>query len=163
MASSPDAASAPYDLQFIDTMSVHHGNAIDMAKMAAAKAQHPELKAFAKKIVDDQEKEIGQMKSWRDGWYAGKSQAVNLELPGMMHSMNGMNMDGLNAATGAAFDLMFLNMMTQHHQGAVAMAKEALLKAEHAEIKQLARRISDAQQQEIAQMNRWRKVWDGAK
>lgn len=76
------------------------------------------------------------MKSWRDGWYAGKSQAVNLELPGMMHSMKGMNM---------------------------AMAKEALLKAEHAEIKQLARRISDAQQQEIAQMNRWGKVWDGAK
>ncbi len=44
MASSSDAASAPYDLQFIDTMSVHHGNAVDMAKLAAAKAQHPELR-----------------------------------------------------------------------------------------------------------------------
>ncbi len=162
MTSSPNAASAPYDLQFNDTMSAHHRSAIEMAKLAEAKAQHAELKAFAKKIVDDQEKEIAQMKSWRDGWFAGKSQALNLELPGM-HSMKGMDLGGLNAATGAAFDLMFLNMMTQHHQCAVTMSKDTLIKAEHADVKQLARRISDAQQQEIAQMNHWRKAWDGGK
>ena len=79
-----------------------------------------------------------------------------------MHSMKGMDMGGLTVA-GAAFDLMFLSRMTQHHQGAVTMAKEALTKAGHPEIKQLARRISDAQQQEIAQMSRWRKAWGGAK
>jgi uncharacterized protein (DUF305 family) len=32
MVSSPGAAEAPYDLQFIDTMIAHHQGAIDMAK-----------------------------------------------------------------------------------------------------------------------------------
>lgn len=163
MASSPNAANAPYDLQFIDTMSVHHGSAIDMAKLAQAKAQHAELKGFAKKIIEDQQKEIAQMKGWRDGWYAGKPQAVNLELPGMMHTTEGMDQGRLNTATGAAFDIAFLEMMTKHHQSAVTMAKEALTKSEHPEIKQLAKQIAGAQQQEIAQMNRWRTAWGGAK
>ncbi|MEP6707956.1 MAG: DUF305 domain-containing protein [Pyrinomonadaceae bacterium] len=163
MASSPAAANAPYDLQFIDTMSVHHGSAIEMAKLAQAKAQHPELKAFAKKIIDDQQKEIAQMKGWRGEWYAGKPEAVNLELPGMMHTTEGMDLGRLSAATGAAFDITFLEMMTQHHQGAVAMAKEAMTKSGHPEIKRLARQIAGAQQQEIAQMGRWKAAWAGAK
>ena len=33
MKSSPDAAKADYDLQFIDTMIVHHQGAVDMAKV----------------------------------------------------------------------------------------------------------------------------------
>ena len=34
MKSSPNAASAPYDLQFLDTMTHHHQGALDMAKVA---------------------------------------------------------------------------------------------------------------------------------
>ncbi len=50
MNSSPNAASQPYDLQFIDTMTHHHQGALDMAKMAIEKTQNAELKAFAQKI-----------------------------------------------------------------------------------------------------------------
>ena len=162
MQSSPNAASAPYDLQFLDTMTAHHQGAIDMARPAEQKAQHAELKAFATKIVADQQKEIAQMKAWRDQWYAGKPEAMNMEMPGMMDSMKGMDMKAMNAASGNEFDIMFLDMMTPHHSGAVAMAKEALTKAEHAEIKNLARQIIAAQEQEIAQMNKWKAAWGGA-
>jgi len=34
MKSSPNAANAPYDLQFLDTMIAHHQGAVDMAKIA---------------------------------------------------------------------------------------------------------------------------------
>ncbi|MBA3766184.1 MAG: DUF305 domain-containing protein [Acidobacteria bacterium] len=157
--SSPNAASAPYDLQFIDTIIVHHQSAVDMAKMAGMKTQNADLKAFAKKIIEDQEREIAQMKKWREGWYAGKPQAINMEMPGMNDSMKGMDMKGMNAATGNAFDLMFIDMMTAHHQGAVTMAREALTRAEHPEIKRLAQAIIDAQEAEIAQMNKWKAAW----
>jgi len=163
MKSSPNAASAPYDLQFLDTMTGHHQGAIDMARPAEQKAQHAELKTFAAKIVSDQQKEIAQMKAWRSQWYAGKPEAMNMEMPGMMDSMKGMDMKGMNAASGNEFDLMFLDMMTPHHTGAVAMAKEALTRAEHTEIKNLARQIIDAQEKEIAQMNKWKAAWGGAK
>jgi len=54
MKSSPNAASQPYDLQFIGTMSAHHKSAIDMAEMAIKKSNNAELKTFAQKIIDDQ-------------------------------------------------------------------------------------------------------------
>jgi len=161
-SSSPSAASAPFDLQFIDTMSAHHQGAIDMAKTAESKAQKAELKSFARKIVEDQQREIVQMKEWRDKWYSGRPQAMNMEMPGMMDSMKGMNMDSMKNMTGADFDRMFLDMMIPHHQGAVAMAKEALNKAEHPEVKKLAEQIIDAQQKEIEMMKKWQAAW-GAK
>ncbi|MDQ3255785.1 MAG: DUF305 domain-containing protein [Acidobacteriota bacterium] len=162
MRSSANAASAPYDLQFIDTMISHHQSAIDMARPAATKAQHDVLKHMARDIVRDQEREIGLMKQWREQWFKDKPQAMNMEMPGMMDSMKGMDMTRLNAATGNAFDLMFIDMMTPHHQGAVTMAREALTKAEHPEIKRLAQQIIDAQEHEIAQMNKWKSAWGGA-
>lgn len=163
MQSSPNAASAPYDLQFLDTMTAHHQGAVDMAQPAATKAQHAELKQLAHSIVADQQKEITQMKSWRVQWYAGQPAAMNMEMSGMMDSMKGMDMGKLSAASGNAFDLMFIDMMTPHHQGAVTMAREAMTRAEHPEIKKLAGQIIAAQEREIAQMNKWKAAWAGAK
>jgi uncharacterized protein (DUF305 family) len=79
MKSSPNAASQPYDLQFIDTMIHHHQGAVDMAKIAVGKTNNQELKAFAQKIIADQTREIAQMKDWREKWYAGKPAAMNME------------------------------------------------------------------------------------
>lgn len=162
MKSDPNAASAPYDLQFLDTMSHHHQGAVDMAKIAVQKASHPELKAFAQKIIIDQNKEIAQMKEWRDKWYAGKPAAMNMEMSGMNDSMKMMMGDGMKnfeAATGNDFDLMFLDMMTPHHMGAIVMSKEALTRAEHLEIKQMSNNIIKAQEAEIKQMADWKAKW----
>ncbi len=162
MKSSPNAASASYDLQFIDTMTHHHQGALDMAKMALMKSQNAELKTFAQKIIDDQNKEIAQMKGWREKWYAGKPPAMNMEMPGMgdgMKMMMGDGMKKMEAASGKEFDLMFLDMMTPHHEGAITMAKEALTKAEHPEIKTLANQIIKAQEAEIKMMADWKAKW----
>ncbi len=162
MKSSPNAASQPYDLQFIDTMTHHHQGAIGMAKMALMKSQNAELKKFAQKIIDDQNKEIAQMKGWREKWYAGKPRAMNMEMSGMGDSMKMVMGDGMKkmeAATGKDFDNHFLEMMTPHHQGATTMAKESLTKAEHPEIKTLANQIIKAQEAEIKQMADWKAKW----
>ncbi|MGI9107180.1 MAG: DUF305 domain-containing protein [Pyrinomonadaceae bacterium] len=159
MRSSPNAASQPYDLQFIDTMVAHHQGAVEMASAAETKARHAELKEFARKIVNDQEREIAEMRRLRRQWYAGTPLALNMEMPGMMDSMGGMDMNRMNAATGNDFDLMFIDMMTPHHTGAVVMSREALTKAEHPEIKQLAQQIITAQEREIAQMQKWKEAW----
>ncbi len=162
MKSSPNAAAQPYDLQFLDTMTHHHQGAVDMAKMALAKSQNPELKTFAQKIIDDQNKEIAQMKEWREKWYAGKPAAMNMEMPGMNDSMKmmmGEGMKKMEAMTDKDFDIHFLDMMTPHHAGATTMAKEALTKAEHPEIKTLANQIIKAQEAEIKQMADWKAKW----
>ena len=158
MKSDPNAASQPYDLQFIDTMTAHHQSAIDMAKMVDGRTQNPGLEKFAAEIIGDQEKEIDQLKSWRDNWYAGKPSAINMEIPGMADSMK-MDMPKLTNSKDREFDLAFVEMMTAHHAGAVTMAKEALTKAEHEEIKALSNQIIKAQDAEIQMMADWKAKW----
>ena len=155
-ASSTTAAAAPYDLQFIDSMSKHHRGAIDMARMAQGKVRNPGLKALVKSIPVDQQKEIDQMKSWRDQWYPGAAVADNGTMPGMSMGMN-MDMSQMQSMkAGPDFDAMFIDMMVPHHEIAIAMSRDAIDHAEHPEIKALAQRIIDAQTKEVDQMKKWR-------
>lgn len=158
MKSDPNATSAPYDLQFIDTMTAHHSGAVEMAKMVDGKTQNAELIKFGKQIIADQEKEIGQMKEWREKWFKGAPRALNMEMPGMMDSMK-MDMSKLSNSKDKAFDLAFIEMMIPHHAGAVSMAKEALTKSEKPEIKTLSNNIIKAQEAEIKMMNEWKEKW----
>ena len=153
-----NAANAPYDLQFIDTLSKHHQDAIEMSRMAVRKARHRELKMLAQKMIRDQQGDIAKMKGWRGRWYPGRPKAVNMEMPGMSSSMN-MDMGRLRTATGNAFDIAFIDMMTAHHQSGIEMARDALGKSEHAEIKSLAQKNLENQQKESEQMNSWKSAW----
>jgi uncharacterized protein (DUF305 family) len=158
MKSDANAASAPYDLQFIDTMIHHHQGAVDMAKMIDGKTQNAELIKFGKQIVADQEKEISQMKEWREKWFKGAPRAMNMEMPGMADSMK-MDMSKLSSAKDKAFDVLFIEMMIPHHDGAITMGREALPKSEKPEIITLANQIIKAQEAEIKMMNEWKAKW----
>jgi len=158
MKSDANAASQPYDLQFLDTMTAHHTGAVEMAKMVDGRTQNSDLKKFAADIIRDQEKEIAQMTGWREKWFAGKPPAMNMEMPGMADSMK-MDMPKLTNSKDKEFDLAFIDMMTPHHAGAVTMAREALTKAEHPEIKSLANQIIKAQEAEIKMMADWKTKW----
>jgi uncharacterized protein (DUF305 family) len=163
MTSDPDAASQPYDLQFIDSMSQHHQGAIQMAQMVLRGSENDELKGFAQKIIDEQQKEIAQLKKWRDEWYPGKPRAINMEMPGMMSSMKEMmqsgGMEKMSSAKGKELDLAFLEMMTPHHKGAVDMSRDALNKSERAELKSFANKIIKDQEAEMKQMQQWKGEW----
>lgn len=63
------SADSTYDDRFIDMMIPHHDGAVMMAEDALKKARKPELKTMAQKIIDDQNKEIAQMKQWRTQWF----------------------------------------------------------------------------------------------
>ncbi|MGI8735012.1 MAG: DUF305 domain-containing protein [Pyrinomonadaceae bacterium] len=157
----------PYDLHFIDMMIMHHRQGTAMARLAERKGSTPALRAFAKKTADDQEKELLELKKHRDHWYSGAPEMDHSQMMAQMPGMSGhgnmktgmkMDMQGdiakLQAATGKEFDRLFLDMMIPHHQMAIDMAKEATTKAEHAEIKEMARLTVLKQQGEIAEMNR---------
>ena len=163
MESAPGAANQPYDLQFIDSMIHHHQGAVMMSKMALQKTENAELKRFLQKIIDDQDKEIARMKEWRDTWYPGKPSALNMEMPGMKMGSEKMNTSShekeMQVMAGKDFDMHFIDMMIPHHEGAIAMAKDALQKAEHAEIKTLSNEVIREQEAEIKKMREWKAQW----
>lgn len=77
---------------------------------------------------------------------------------GMGSSMDDM-MGSMNNSSGYDFDQAFINAMIVHHEGAIKMAEQAEHKAEHQELKDLARNIISAQTSEIEQMKQWKKDW----
>ena len=159
MTSSPGAAEAPYELQFLDTMIAHHSGAVDMAQLVATRAQHAEIKQLAKNIIADQQREIAQMKEWRRNWFGDHARAVNMDLPGMSNGMSEMNTDKLDELKGNAFDLEFIRQMIPHHDGAVTMAKDLLTHEPNAELHSLADNIINSQEAEIRQMREWDSEW----
>jgi uncharacterized protein (DUF305 family) len=63
------AQSKPFDKAFIGAMIPHHQSAIEMAKVADQESENPRIKELAGNIVSAQEREIEQMRRWREQWY----------------------------------------------------------------------------------------------
>jgi len=151
-----DAAHNDQDVMFAQQMIVHHQSAIDMAEMATTKASSQEVKTLAASIEAAQSPEIETMTSWLNAW--GESVTADSSMSGMDHSaaMPGMmtdeQMSQLDAATGADFDRMFLQMMTTHHEGAIEMAKTEQASGSNPQATALAADIESSQTAEVAQM-----------
>jgi uncharacterized protein (DUF305 family) len=65
------ANQRPFDEAFINAMIPHHESAIDMAQVALAESDNPAIRDLAGRIVEDQTREIEQMRGWLEEWYSG--------------------------------------------------------------------------------------------
>ena len=70
------ASGNEFDLMFIDMIVPHHQMAIDMSKETLKKAQHAQLKIFARTTIDKQQKEKAQLIKWRAAWSKGRAAAA---------------------------------------------------------------------------------------
>lgn len=143
------------DVAFLQGMLPHHTQATSMASQAPTRAGSPEVKALADRIDRAQGPEIEQMSQMLAAWGEPRPQ------PGSMGGMGGMPMSGmmseqqmagLTAASGPAFDRMFLQMMIEHHRGAITMAQDELRLGQNPQAKALAEKIIADQQAEITKM-----------
>jgi uncharacterized protein (DUF305 family) len=160
--SSQPAASASSstfndaDVQFAQMMIVHHQQAVEMATLADSRAGDPELKQLAAQIKAAQAPEITTMSGWLTAW--GEPTAE----PGGGHNMPGMgsmpgemsdeDMAKLEAAKGTEFDRMFTQMMVDHHNGAIQMARDEQQKGANGDAKALAATIEKTQTDEVAKL-----------
>ena len=142
------------DVQFAQDMIPHHAQAVEMADLATTRASSPAVSELASRIRKAQQPEIDQMSSWLRAWNQDVPSTSGMDMGS--HSNVGMmsraEMSGLEAASGAEFDTMFLKMMTAHHESAVSMAKAELKKGKYPQAKALAQDIVVAQEAEITEM-----------
>jgi uncharacterized protein (DUF305 family) len=134
---------------FIAMMIPHHEMALDMAEAAIENGEDPEVRRLARAVVDEQRREIAQMRSWYLEWY-GQAPPV-MPMSGAM-AMMGMAMDHTTIATADDPDREFLRLMIPHHAGAILMADMLLAGEPRDELAQLAREIIAAQSREIGDM-----------
>jgi uncharacterized protein (DUF305 family) len=145
------------DVEFMQGMIAHHAQAIHMSRMAACHHADPRVLKLAKKIEQSQVAEIRLMQ----GWLRRKGQAVpdtsswrTMEMPGMLTARQ---LAELDAATGAGFDRSYLNLMIQHHEGALQMVRDLLgdpLAAQDVNVYVFANDVVTVQTAEIGAMER---------
>jgi uncharacterized protein (DUF305 family) len=121
------------DVEFMQGMIMHHGQAVEMTALIPAHTQNKEVRALGERISLSQTDEMKFMRSWLES----RGQSTSMAMPGMpdmdtsgkpMPMMPGMltpkQMDALRHADGKEFDHLFLTGMIQHHGGALIMVKE---------------------------------------
>ena len=69
------AEGAAFDRLFLDTMTHHHKMAVDMSRDAVAKAEHKEIKDFARKTITKQQGEIAEMNRLKAAIGGGRAPA----------------------------------------------------------------------------------------
>ena len=146
------------DIEFASGMIPHHGQAMEMAGMATSKAGSAKVKEFAEKVMAAQGPEITALSGLLSGWGEPVPAAAGHDssMAGMDHGDSGMmssqQMDDLKAAEGAEFDRMWVDMMIDHHEGAVTMSRTEVAEGANSQAKELAEAIIDAQTAEIAEL-----------
>jgi len=145
------------DVTFAQQMIPHHRQAVEMARLAQQRAASPEVKTLAGEIEKAQGPEIQTMTGWLQAWGRNVPDDTSgmghggADMPGMMSAEE---MKALENASGAAFDRMFLQMMIEHHQGAIDVAGTEQANGRSADAIALAKQIEAAQTAEISVMER---------
>ncbi|MEU5716070.1 DUF305 domain-containing protein [Streptomyces sp. NPDC020403] len=161
-ASAPASAEAgghnAADVSFAKEMIQHHRQAVEMAELADTRAASDATRQLASKIKAAQDPEIRTMSGWLTAWgeevpadMSGMGHDMASAMPGMM---SGEDMRQLGEAKGAEFDTMFAEMMIEHHEGAVEMARTEKADGAYGPAKKLADAVIKTQTAEIDEMKK---------
>ncbi|HYW07321.1 MAG TPA: DUF305 domain-containing protein [Longimicrobium sp.] len=108
------------DVEFMQGMLAHHAQALEMTELVSARTRRDDVRLLAERIDVSQRDEMAAMRQWL--------RARGQDTTGAMHAghaMPGMATAGemarLAGFSGPAFDTLFLQLMTRHHEGALAM------------------------------------------
>lgn len=138
--SATNEGEKSFDAKFLDKMTQHHKDGIEMAKMAQNKTSNKMVQEMSEKMIKDQQQEIQQMQKWRNDLYSN--------VPRSSDRPAKMNMSELKNAKGEEFDKKFLSMMSKHHESGIKMFEEAQEKAVNPRVKEFATKASQKQAQE---------------
>jgi uncharacterized protein (DUF305 family) len=162
----------PADIGFCQDMVAHHEQAVLMATLAMDRAT-PAVHALAQSILVSQSSEIGVMRGWLQLWGAPlvsptKPMAWMTDSTDALRGLTrpatpkaGAHMPGMASpadlqklwqARGKPFDILFMQLMTRHHEGGVMMASDVQNSAQLQAVRDTGRGMMFEQAQEIGLM-----------
>ncbi|WP_432074030.1 DUF305 domain-containing protein [Streptomyces wuyuanensis] len=167
-AAAPAAGSA--DAGFARDMAVHHQQAVEMSFIVRDRTQDEEVRRLAYDIANTQANQRGMLLGWLDLWGLPKVDSGAEPMSWMAHGdgghaghgaqrpgtgavMPGMatraELDRLAKASGKQAEVLFLQLMTDHHKGGVVMAEGCADLCTVSRERALAQGMVDAQQSEM--------------
>lgn len=151
------------DVRFVRMMIGHHQQALEMAALVPDRSGREDLRRLAERIDVSQRDEIATMRHWLeahghpapDAHAHGGHGAADSAHAGMAGMATPEQMAALAAASGPAFDRMFLELMIRHHEGALEMVAELFASpgaGQESSIFALANEVDADQRMEIDRM-----------
>jgi uncharacterized protein (DUF305 family) len=154
------------DVTFATQMIQHHAQALSMVDLTIGRDLDPKVAALAEEIRQAQAPEIESMADWLQEWGEEIPETVRdhanahgghdmggdtgTDMPGMMSEDDMADLEG---ASDAEFGDMWLGMMVEHHEGAVAMAQAEEADGQFKAAVELAKDIQESQSAEIDTMD----------
>jgi uncharacterized protein (DUF305 family) len=161
------------DVDFATAMIPHHAQALAMVDLTRGRKLSPQVQQLTEHIQAAQGPEIEKMVDWLTAWdqpvpETMRDHANAEDSDGGGHDMGDMDDDqtdsdmpgmmtddqlaDLEAAQGQAFEDMWLEMMIEHHEGAIEMAKDEQTDGVFQPAISLAESIEGSQRAEIDHM-----------
>ena len=144
------------DVRFMHAMVPHHTQALEMAALVPARAAGEAVRQMALRMEISQRDEI----AWIERWLRFRAEPMpelhhGMDMPLMPGMLTPAQMDGLRAARGTEFDRLFLELMIQHHEGAITMVQSLFATSgagQESETFQFANDVEVDQRMEIERM-----------
>ena len=154
------AAFNDVDAMFTEMMIPHHYQALVLSDLVPDRSSDTELEALASRIHLEQGLEIGTMRGWQGSHGLPKTdpETAYQELLGDPDMLAEMGMATpeqiaeLETLSGTEFDILFLNLMITHHEGAIRMLEDELLHGQDITLQQQAQDMMSTQRAQISIM-----------
>ncbi|GGX52896.1 DUF305 domain-containing protein [Streptomyces minutiscleroticus] len=157
---TPSADSA--DAGFARDMTVHHQQAVEMSFVVRDRTDDEEVRRLAYDVAQTQANQRGMLLGWLDLWELPKVSAdppmTWMGMGGMPPGEDGALMPGmatdaelerLGSLRGRRAEVLYLQLMTDHHKGGVHMAEGCAARCEVGAERRLARTMVEGQEAEI--------------
>jgi uncharacterized protein (DUF305 family) len=131
------------DVMFMQMMLGHHAQAVTMANLVPERSTDPGLARLSEKIRISQDDEMALMIRWlreRAQDVPTEAQMRAMRMPGMISDAQ---MERLATLEGSAFDALFLELMIEHHLGALGMVEDIFARPGSMQDSELFQFVSD--------------------
>ncbi|MFB7328987.1 DUF305 domain-containing protein [Streptomyces sp. NPDC056190] len=161
-STNPQVESNNADADFVAMMIPHHQQALILSRLAPSRSSDSAVLSLADRIDVEQGLEIYMMQSWQ-GWNGleqtdpQQSYEEMMQDPMMVEEMGlatPEELDQLTASTGNAFDVLFLQLMIKHHNGATDMLTDVLTNGTDETLQQWATDMLATQYAQVQMMQR---------
>ena len=148
------------DVGFLRDMIDHHEQALLIANIYLDERPDSGVAPYAREVILYQQRDLDRMRAWLAdaGYSPGEPDRVAMEWmgePTPVAEMPGMQtperLAELDAATGEQADLLFFQIMSDHHLGGIHMAEHASINGSDQEIMDFAASVAENQNIEIAE------------
>ncbi|MFI9254276.1 DUF305 domain-containing protein [Streptomyces sp. NPDC053069] len=153
------------DAGFARDMAIHHQQAVEMSYIVRDRTKNEDVRRLAYDIAQTQANQRGMLLGWLDLWELSKVSAKPpmtwMGMGGMASGKDGALMPGmatntelkkLQSLSGKQAEILYLQLMTDHHKGGIHMAEGCVAKCTVGVEKRLAQGMVDAQQSELEVM-----------